>query len=243
MADRFYCRNLSEPTALLSESEAHHAIHVMRVKPGAQLELFNGAGTAATARVRDIRRNAVELEICSRSVVEKPDHGLLSLAAVPPKGERLKWMVEKLTELGVDEFIPLRCRRAVVDPRPARLEKLSATVVSASKQCGRNWLMQIADPMDLPDLLASAADLKRTTLMAHPGSYPTLNEALATPSPHCLVVIGPEGGFTDDEVMLAEKAGVGLFSRAGSILRAETAAIAFAAIAMAVRSGQMSERC
>ncbi len=157
----------------------------------------------------------------------------LTLAVACPKGDRLKWLVEKATELGVAVFIPLHCERSVVEPRESKLARLEQTVLAACKQSRRNRLMTITEPCSLEDLLAASAG---HTWLAHPGGRPLL-ELLANQrqSAHqqplsIRAAIGPEGGFSPAEVDRAEHSGAQLVSIGRSILRVETAALSLAAL-------------
>ena len=128
MADRFFCDDLTSDKPCLSGTEAHHAVHVLRLKCGQSIQLFDGVGTVAEAVIEDIQRARVIARATATSFIQKDTQNSLTVAAVPPKGDRLKWMVEKLTELGVDTYVPLQTERSVVDPRKSKLDKLAATV-------------------------------------------------------------------------------------------------------------------
>ncbi|MCP4169675.1 MAG: 16S rRNA (uracil(1498)-N(3))-methyltransferase [Fuerstiella sp.] len=224
MTDRFFCAELNSKTPILTGMEAHHAIHVLRLKPGQSIEIFDGAGTVAEALVEDLQRDRVVTRTVTTSFHKKPTQHALTVAAVPPKGDRLKWMVEKLTELGVDTYVPLQTERSVVDPRKSKLDRLAATVTAAMKQCGRRWRMEIAVPQSLKSLLLQCGNSGDTILLAHPGDTPEPAEAEVG---RRTLLIGPEGGFTDSEVQLAASYNVRQIAWPDSILRIETAAIAF----------------
>ncbi|MDG1893761.1 MAG: RsmE family RNA methyltransferase [Fuerstiella sp.] len=226
MTDRFSCDDLASEKPFLSGAEAHHAIHVLRLKPGHSIELFDGAGTVAEAVIEDVQRDRVIAKTTATSFVKKRTHDALTIAAVPPKGDRLKWMVEKFTELGVDTYVPLQTERSVVDPRKSKLDKLAATVTAAMKQCGRRWRMEIAEPQSLKSLLQQCRESDDAVLLAHPGD--TVEATEATDGCRTLL-IGPEGGFTASEVQLAADYNARQIAWPDSILRIETAAIAFAA--------------
>ena len=151
-----------------------------------------------------------------------------------PKGDRQKWLVEKLTELGVTELVPLVTERSVAQPTDKAAERLDRAVVEAAKQCGRNRLMRIAPPQVWSAWLKSAESPKAPRrLVAHPGGMPLaqldLREVVATQ-----FAVGPEGGLTDSEIADADAAGWQQVSLGARILRVETAAIALAA-AVALR--------
>jgi 16S rRNA (uracil1498-N3)-methyltransferase len=226
MADRFFCDDLTSDKPCLSGTEAHHAVHVLRLKCGQSIQLFDGVGTVAEAVIEDIQRARVIARATATSFIQKDTQNSLTVAAVPPKGDRLKWMVEKLTELGVDTYVPLLTERSVVDPRKSKLDKLATTVTAAMKQSGRRWRMEIGEPQTLPLLLQHCKDSDDTILLAHPGNTTEPTEAEAGGR---TLLIGPEGGFTESEVQLAADHNARQIAWPDSILRIETAAIAFAA--------------
>ena len=235
MTELFYCADLRAATVTLSDAEAHHAIHVLRLKLHDAIGLFDGAGTRASAVITAIDRITVTASVSSSTFTQKPTVGRLTVAASPAKGDRLKWMIEKLTELSVDTYIPLLTERTVVDPRKSKLDKLSANVISAAKQSGQLWLMDVAAPMKLAEMLQVTASSTRYYIAhpyaadAEPTDCPGVFPPDASQNNHVLL-IGPEGGFTDAEVQLAINAGATSISLPGTILRIETAAIAFSAI-------------
>ncbi len=223
---RFFCPQLAESGSVeLAETEAHHAIHVLRARPGDVVELFDGAGLAASCRITTIRKRDLELEVIeSRRGADRQID--VTIATAVPKGDRFDWLVEKATELGVSRLIPLVTARSVVDPRSSKLEKQRQTVIAACKQSGRNHLMQISPVTKWSDFL-SEIDSKQRVFVAHPGDHPT--EAFFSEGSPMTLAIGPEGGFTDVEVNAATAAGARAMSLGRYILRIETAAVAFAA--------------
>lgn len=230
--DRFFSPAFATgSTVELDESESHHLAHVLRHDAGDEVELFDGRGTAATARVERVRKRSVTVAITGDLRVDSPPTIELTLGVAAPKGDRLRWLVEKATELGVTSFVPIQCERSVVEPKEARLMKLEQTVLAACKQSGRNTAMSIAVPQTLADFLTNAAPAPR--LLATLGGEPIAhwghrNSASGTRKLFC--AIGPEGGFTPHEESLATAAGAQEVSLGGAILRVETAAIAAAAI-------------
>ncbi|MEZ6129035.1 MAG: RsmE family RNA methyltransferase [Planctomycetaceae bacterium] len=226
MADRFFCPDLSTGSVTLEDAEAHHVIHVLRMSIGQTLELFDGCGTSATAVIANVGRRTVTVDVTERNACSRSERQTLTIAAAVPKGDRLKWMVEKLTELGVDRYVPLMTTRSVVDPKQAKLDRVQATVISACKQCRRNWLMEITEPMRVGDILQNTVE-NTTVFIAHPTHDPADGSdlpGLSAMGPR-LSLIGPEGGFTGDEVELAVAAGARRLAWPGHILRIETAAI------------------
>jgi 16S rRNA (uracil1498-N3)-methyltransferase len=149
------------------------------------------------------------------------------LAVALPKGERQKWLVEKATELGVTCLVPLITERGVVQPAQAALERLRRTVVEASKQCGRNQLMEIGQPAPAIDLFGQAP-AAGGRLIADKGGQP-LSSLADLAGTALLAAIGPEGGFTPAELAAAHAAGWRAVSLGPRTVRIETAAIAIAA--------------
>lgn len=234
MTHRAFCEDLSSGTAVLNDSEAHHLQHVLRIAPGECICLFDGKGYEATATVAEISRHEVTCEIHSLRKIPIPCRPKVTVAASPPKGERLKWMVEKLTEIGTDRLILLQTVRTIVVPGETRIDKLHSCVIAACKQCRRSRLMDVSPPVSFQSLLAepSIVNEHTTLLIAHPGdsSQPLASALNGIPSGNSRVVlIGPEGGFTDDEVSMAARSGSIPIAWPENILRIETAAIVITA--------------
>jgi 16S rRNA (uracil1498-N3)-methyltransferase len=241
MADRYFVETpITADRALLTGPEAHHLIHVMRAKPGDQTILFDGSGREFTASIQQVRRAEVELKILSQQPVDRELPLRLTLGVALPKAPRQKWLVEKAVELGVSRLEPLETARGVAQPAQHALERLRRTVVEASKQCGRNRLMEIAAPRPWGDFVRSAGDAS-WRLLAHRMSGQGGQshfcrapcDAWSLPqksgqSPAVLAV-GPEGGFAEEEVALALAAGWTPVDLGPRILRVETAAVALVA--------------
>jgi 16S rRNA (uracil1498-N3)-methyltransferase len=229
MSERFYvnCELVPGPV-VLEGSEAHHLATVCRLRPGAAVCLFNGDGREYSARVVAVERRRVDLEVTESTFPPRELPFQLILAAPLPRGDRAQMLVEKLTELGVARFIPLETTRSVVKPREAKLERLQRHVIEASKQCGRNVLMDI-EPMAAWAELCRRPELPTRRILAHPGG--SAWTSCLTPPADVVLAVGPEGGFSDEEVSAAVAVGwrpVGLGPR---ILRVETAALALAVLA------------
>ena len=239
--DRFFYPTLAGGmTVTLLDEEFHHLVHVLRGKVGQRVELFDGQGASAEAVVEKLSKRDAQLSLVSEVHHEAPPGISLILGVACPKGDRLKWLVEKATELGVTELIPLVCERSVVEPRETKLAKLEQTVITACKQCRRNTLMTIRDSQPLHEFVAAAPD---PVWIAHPGgeSLTTLlaerkTQPLDPPLP-VWGAVGPEGGFSNTEIEQCIAAGAKLVSVGRHVLRVETAVVAFAAIALADEKG------
>lgn len=252
--DRYYLDHHIEGTnAVLEGPEAHHLLHVMRGKPGTRVILFDGSGREFQAVIDRIGRGEVHLAILDCQKVDRELPVRVTLAVSLPKGERQKWLVEKTVEVGVDCLVPLGTLRSVAQPVAQALARLRRGVIEASKQCGRNRLMEIAAPQSWPDLVAATRDVP-SRILAHPesrrpsndGDQATLSSppaaAAQSPAPSfqllgtaalpgpVLVAVGPEGGFSPEEVDLAVDAGWCTVDLGPRILRVETAAIVLATL-------------
>jgi len=229
MPERFYLpARLDRPELTLDGPEAHHLAHVLRLSPGAEVTLFDGEGSEAVAEVVRVGKRDVTLRPLSVTEVPESLPVPLTLAVAPPKGDRFRWLVEKATEIGVTRLVPLLTRRTVVDPRDGKLDKLRHTVIAACKQSGRSRLMEISDPAKLESFLATQTENARHVLL-HPGGPPLGSMELADAAGVTLL-IGPEGGFTNEEVEQAVAAGAAIASLGRTILRTETAGIAAGAV-------------
>jgi 16S rRNA (uracil1498-N3)-methyltransferase len=173
MADRYFSETpISVGSVTLDGPEAHHLIHVMRAARGTRVVLFDGSGAEFPAMVERVDRSTILLNALSREVIDRELSFDLILGVALPKGDRQKWLVEKAVELGVTKVIPLRTERGVAQPVEQALTRLRRSVVEASKQCGRNCLMEITEPAPLDDFLESAAG-GTCRLLAHPKGFHT----------------------------------------------------------------------
>jgi len=230
MSERFF---VAEPIvgslATLTDDEARHLVSVMRLAVGDDAILFDGSGAEFTGRVASIHKNRVQLEITERRDISRELSSELTLAVALPKGDRQKWLIEKTTELGVTRLIPLITERGVAQPVESALDRLRRGVIEASKQCGRNRLMEIGNPCHANEFFAA----HRTGLrwIAQPGGQ-LLSASERSPESALIAAVGPEGGFTETEVAAALAAGWQSVSLGRRILRVETAAIAIACQAL-----------
>jgi 16S rRNA (uracil1498-N3)-methyltransferase len=227
MSERFF---LTQPPrdgrAVLTGDEARHLARVMRCAVGDEVVVFDGCGTSWRARVATIGRDEVGLELGAAAIASATPRVPLTLAVALPKGERQKWLVEKLTELGVARLVPLATTRGVAEATPAAVERLARGVIEACKQCGRDTLMEIAPPRSVAEI---ARDLGHgvTLVVADRDGLP-LDTSAGEGRP-IIAVVGPEGGLTAEELATLEAAGGRRVSLGPHVLRVETAAIALAA--------------
>ena len=243
---RFYCDSLTGSKVELEGTEAHH-LAVLRLGPCAQVELFDGSGALATAIISGIRKNIVSLDIESVRRTDPPKSRRIIIAVSVPKGDRFDWLIEKLTELGVERICPVIFERTVRQPsNPKALNRWLNIAISAAKQSKRLFLPQIDPPANLHDCLES---IKKDTPNCHifAGAASSDSPSLATLNPtwfraaqpfgqtDVAALIGPEGGLTENEQSYLKNSGVQFVRLSDTILRTETAALSFAAILSAQR--------
>jgi 16S rRNA (uracil1498-N3)-methyltransferase len=245
MADRFFVsRPIVGPVATLDGSEAHHLIHVLRAKPGLLVTLFDGHGAEFGARVERVGRKAVELTVAERRESNRELSLRVTLGVALPKQDRQRFLVEKAVELGVTRLVPLLTRRSVSQPSVEAVERLGRFVIEASKQCGRNQLMEINSGQSLDEFGRSHGE-SPVRWLAHPGGTAlpaALNAAVdaisRTTIDEISLAVGPEGGFADEEVAAMRDAGWQLVDLGGPILRIETAALKLAVAASLLANGR-----
>jgi 16S rRNA (uracil1498-N3)-methyltransferase len=225
MGERFYCVDAARGERVaLTGDEARHLARVCRIVAGATVELFDGEGHATRATVVTVGKDRVELEPIGPPLPDRTAPILLTLATAVPKGDRFDWLVEKATELGVARLVPIVTGRSVVDPRAGKLDRLRRAVIEACKQCGRNRLMEIGPAVRWADLVAPNGPGLR--LIAHPDGLAFPAWPRPEPARTAWLAIGPEGGFTEDEVAQARSGGWVAVGLGASLLRVETAGIA-----------------
>ena len=224
MANRFFtAESLAPGSFVLDGAEAHHLAHVRRLGVGDEATLFNGNGREYRAIVIATDKRQVALNVVE---VSEPDRELgfrLHVGTALPKGDRLDFLIEKLTELGATDFTPLFTERSIVVARAGKVEKMQRLVVEASKQCGRNVLMRVHSPLSLTEWCA-IDEHPATKRIAHPGG--AAHATLHSDCRDIAIAIGPEGGFTEQELTAASETGFCPVSLGSRLLRIETAALA-----------------
>lgn len=230
MNRRFFCPEpIHALRCTLTGPEAHHLVHVLRAKIGMPLTVFDGQGHEFRARIATLAKSTVELDIIDRLDADRESPCRVTLGVALPKGERQRMLVEKCVELGVQRVVPLRTERGVAQPTDAALKRLRRSVIEASKQCGRNRLMDIAKPESLDDFLASGAQTAVVKWLAHPDPRgPQRTPVSRGDHAEIGLAIGPEGGFTDEELSWGSDSGWTIIHLGPRVLRTETAAIALA---------------
>ncbi|MDR3183300.1 MAG: 16S rRNA (uracil(1498)-N(3))-methyltransferase [Planctomycetaceae bacterium] len=222
-------------TAVLGGAEAHHFLRVMRGKTGETIELFDGTGFLYRGTVIETGKNEVRIKIAETlaDTIESPVR--LTVASALPKGDRQRFLVEKLAELGVARFIPVHLERSVARADDAVINRFRRCVIESAKQCGRNVLMEIGSEMPLVKLNDLLDREHFAKLVLHPVKLGSVGQTGMSAfidggvPQHLAVLVGPEGSFTDKEIAAALQFGFRPLDLGARILRTETACIAAAA--------------
>lgn len=207
---------------------ASHIARVLRLQPGNPLTVFDGRGGEYPARIESIRKDAVIIEVQQRSASSRESSLSLTLAQGVSRGERMDWVVQKATELGVTRIIPILTERTVVklDARQSarKLAHWQGIAVAACEQSGRDRLPAIVAPLPLHDFL-HAVEPEATRLLLSPTGTQRVDD-LKAPERKVIVLIGPEGGLAESEQRAAIGAGFIAVRMGPRVLRTETAAVA-----------------
>jgi len=237
MVPRFYVAAGLAPGASveLPPEAAHHAVRVLRLGDGDEVVLFDGhggewhahlhrSGTAVRARLGDFDAEDREAPLA------------VTLVQGLPAADKMDWIVQKGTELGVAAIHPVAARRSVVRLSGERMQRRGQhwqqVAVAACEQCGRNRVPEVAPLVDLPHYLGAAVQQEETRLLLVPGAELSLSR-MEKPVGGVTLMIGPEGGFEEGEVRAAFAAGFKPVSLGPRILRTETAGLAMLAALMA----------
>lgn len=210
---------------------ANHIARVLRLQPGDPLTVFDGRGGEHAARIEGTRKGAVIIEVGERSATERESPLPLTLAQGVSRGERMDWVVQKATELGVTRIVPVLTERTVVklDAKQSerRLSHWQGIAVAACEQSGRNQVPGISAPLGLHDFLQHDEQPGATRLLLLPTGTRRVND-LNPPNDTggIVVLIGPEGGLAASEQRAALAAGFTAVRMGPRVLRTETAAIA-----------------
>ena len=234
---RFFVSDLSGDEVQPHPGEVHHALHVLRLKGGDEVELFDGAGVVATGVIGHIDRRNVVMHVTARRTCPPAALPAIGLAFSAPKGKRLDWLVEKATELGAASL-----QRVIFDRSPptakaesaAKGDKLLGHCIAAAKQSGLNFLPKLPAPATLAEILTARDDSMRLLGDTGVGAL-RLGEAIEGKSPcqTVMLLVGPEGGLTESERGESIAAGFVPVKIARTTLRTETAAIALLAATVA----------
>lgn len=214
---------------LLPDQAGEHVARVLRLERGAPLILFNGDGYEFDASLASLAKHAVTAEIGHKRIVDRESVLPLTLVQAIARGEKMDWILQKATELGVARIVPVVTDRTEVKLDAERAERRMAhwrgVLASACEQCGRNRLPDLEPPQALDRWLAALGDAPALRLALLPEGDVTLRQFPQMDN-GAILAIGPEGGFTANDVALLTQTGFHGLRLGPRILRTETAGLA-----------------
>lgn len=224
----------------LADATAHRLKNVLRVRAGDELVLFDGAGTDALVRVDEASSRAVVVAVLERYASPREPATRVHLYQSITKGERFEWLLEKGTELGVARFVPLIAARSVVRTAADanRFERWRRIVVEAAEQSGRGAVPDVDPPQEFEAAVRDAPGVRLLPYERAGEAAPDIQAALTSEIDALFalagvsVFIGPEGGFEDREVELAQSSGAAVVTMGQRVLRSETAGLVATTLVM-----------
>ncbi len=230
----------AERELVLPAAQSTHLLRVLRLRPGAALTLFNGRGGEYAAELIGADKSGARLALRAHAALERESPLRLTLLQGIARGERMDLIVQKATELGVQRIVPLSCEFSVVRLDPAnrrrRSEHWRAVAIAACEQCGRNRIPEIEPIGDFAEVCGASDGELRLMLLQH---APDSLAALAAGASRRRNLIGPEGGLSGREQLLAQRCGFQACRLGPRILRTETASLA-ALAALQACAGDLS---
>ncbi|MEP6464692.1 MAG: RsmE family RNA methyltransferase [Parafilimonas sp.] len=224
----FYEQNIQQPTHVLSEETAKHCIQVLRMKEGEKLQLTDGAGSLFLAIIIRIDKKNCEIKIEECICYEKPESGNVCIAiSLLKNATRLEWFMEKATEIGVAEIIPLICDHT--EKQNFRFSRMHNILVAAMLQSKQTWLPKLHQPKKFNEIINEDIDGIKLIAYCDEAEKKSLAE-VAVANKNIRMLIGPEGDFSKDEIALAFRQNYIGVTLGKTRLRTETAGIVAACL-------------
>ena len=218
--------NIRENKAFIKGSDYKHIVKVLRLKAGDEITLFDTNSVEYYGKIKEIGKVDLVVDIVSTKLVNTESPIDITLLQGLPKGDKMDYIIEKATELGVKRIVPVITDRSQIINRD-RQSRWSRIAVEASKQCGRTIPTIIENTLDLEEALKTYKD-SELPIILHVNSQVSaksyIKNSLQAPQ-NIVLFVGPEGGFTDNEVLLGNKMGFISLGLGPRVLRTETASI------------------
>ena len=220
---------------VMEEFSSRHAIKVMRLKIKDHLILFNGDGNDYEGQVVNINKNKIEILIYSKKIIDCESHLKITLLQAITSNEKMDLIIQKTTELGIQEIQPIICERSIVKIKHDKIDKRllhwNQVAISACEQCGRAKIPTIYKPENMEKYLEKTTALNNALkIILSPGAKKTLNGISYTKSQEIKFLIGPEGDFTKSELEMAIGKSYIPIKIGPRILRTETAPLSILSI-------------
>ena len=224
----FYTENLSTQTLTLNEDTSKHIAGVLRMTAGETLLLTDGNGQKATATIVDDNRKRCTVQIQSIEKEEPQTPHITVAISIIKNASRFEWFLEKATEIGVSEIIPLLCERT--EKEKFRHDRMQSILISAMLQSQQSWLPVLHQPTALNETINSSPQEQKFIAHCLPDKKNSLSNQLISHSTNQLILIGPEGDFTEREVTLALENNFIPVALGNTRLRTETAGVVAATL-------------
>lgn len=236
--NRFFCSSevISKDKIIIHDKgQIHHARNVLRLKTNDRLAVFDEKGNEYITEIEEISVKNMTLKIREKHQSGSKDEFSITIGCAIPKKSKMDDIIDKLTQLGVDKIIPLITERVIVkldkDKKSQRQKRWQKIALSASKQSQRNTIPLVEAVVDFQEIIRSAQDFDLKLIPNLTGERRTLKEALAGKKPKsALVLIGPEGDFSPEEISMAMKAGFIPVTFGDFVFRVETACLYIASV-------------
>ncbi len=219
----FYSPVIQNNEIVLDETESRHAVRVLRLGVGSRVRVVNGSGGSFLGEISVARPRRCRIKILETQQAKSERDFRLHIAIAPTKNiDRLEWFLEKATEIGIDEITPLLCEHS--ERKIIKEERLKKKLISAMKQSGKATLPKLNPVTSFDELTGTAGTVQKYIAHCHPGEKPHFKNVLKKGA-DTLVIIGPEGDFSETEVEKAKSQGFRGISLGNARLRTETAGI------------------
>jgi 16S rRNA (uracil1498-N3)-methyltransferase len=213
---------------VLNENSSRHIVQVLRMQPGESLRLTDGKGISATATIREANKKRCLVKIIEKKIKESSHRKIKVGLSLLKNTSRFEWFLEKATELGISEIIPLKCERT--EKQQFRMERMHGILESAMIQSQQVWMPVLYEPKNFSEVVGKTEADRKMIAHCDQGTKKRLNEMIDTNLSSQLILIGPEGDFTGEEIKLALESGFTAVELGENRLRSETAAIAAAVL-------------
>ena len=225
-------KSINNSTATLTGPDAKHIRQVLRLEPNERIEIFDGTGTVYLSEIRSIDKHSVKVKI-KQSILVQREPPFLFVAQSMLKGKKMDFLYQKLTELSVEGLYPFFSQFSEVKPQQAKqIERWQRISLEACKQCKRPTVLQCPPPTSFEDLLNKSANFDTKIIFWEKEDAQFLSSCpqLRGQTGSTIILLGPEGGFSDSEIKQAITHGFTTVSLGPRVLRAETAAVAATSI-------------
>ena len=232
----FFTEPLSAPetSVTLNDENSKHIVQVLRMQGGEQIKLTDGLGNIYSAAITDARKKKCTVEITETNIVKPPEKNVCIAISPVKNNSRFEWFLEKATEIGVSEIVPLVCTRT--ENRHFRYDRMHSILISAMLQSQQAWLTKLHEPIKFADYIESLKTKAAGKFIAHceEDNKTSLKEILNQSANQLInrssILIGPEGDFTKEEITMALQNNFAPVSLGNTRLRTETAGMVAATI-------------